>query len=323
MMNRTRIREKLGHVFVNQQAEVLSEVIYDSYNALVRADDFNELKGIVKELAEAQQRTEQRVEDLAESQQHLVEAQQRTEQRVEDLAESQQHLVEAQQRTEQRVEDLAESQQHLAEAQQRTEQRVEDLAKAQQHLAEAQQRTEQRVEELAESQQHLVEAQQRTEQRVEDLAESQQHTEHALQQLARQMGGLARQVGGMSDRMGGDLEEVAAIMVHDVLERELGWQIDELDRAWQMWNGEEEEIDVFGQAHDPLRPDTTLWIVGEVKFNLTIRDVECFTFLLARAAGHLEGEIVPVCFSYRVRPSVREATKMAGYYLVLSNGRMM
>ena len=281
MMNRTRIREKLGHVFVNQQADVLSEVIYDSYNALVRADDFNELKGIVKELAEAQQRTEQRVEDLAETQQ-------RTEQRVEDLAE-------AQQRTEQRVEELAEAQQHLVEAQQRTEQRVEDLA----------------------------EAQQRTEQRVEDLAESQQHTEHALQQLARQMGGLARQVGGMSDRMGGDLEEVAAIMVHDVLERELGWQIDELDRAWQMWNGEEEEIDVFGQAHDPLRPDTTLWIVGEVKFNLTMRDVERFTFLLARAAGHLEGEIVPVCFSYRVRPSVREATKMAGYYLVLSNGRMM
>ena len=232
MMNRTRMREKLGRVFVNQQAEVLSEVIYDAYHDLVRADDFNELKGIVKELAEAQQ--------------------------------------------------------HLAQAQQRTEQRVEELAETQQHLAEAQQRT-----------------------------------EHALQQLTRQMGGLARQVGGMSDRMGGDLEEVAAIMIHDVLEHEFGWQIDELDRAWQMWNGEEEEIDVFGQAHDPLRPDTTLWIVGEVKFNLTMRDVERFTFLLTRAAGHLEGEIVPVCFSYRVRPAVREATKMAGYHLVLSNGRIM
>ena len=274
MVNRTRMREKLGRVFVSQQAEVLSEVIYDAYHDLVRADDFNELKGIVKELAEAQQ--------------HLAKAQQRTEQRVEELAETQQ----------------------------RTEQRVEELAKAQQHLAEAQQRTEQRVEELAE-------AQQRTEQRVEELAEAQQHTEHALQQLTRQMGGLARQLGGMSDRMGGDLEEVAAIMIHDVLEHEFGWQIDELDRAWQMWNGEEEEIDVFGQAHDPLRPDTTLWIVGEVKFNLTMRDVERFTFLLARAAGHLEGEIVPVCFSYRVRPSVREATKMAGYHLVLSNGRIM
>ena len=260
MMNRTRMREKLGRVFVNQQAEVLSEVIYDAYHDLVRADDFNELKGIVKELAEAQQ--------------------------------------------------------HLAKAQQRTEQRVEELAETQQHLAEAQQRTEQRVEELAE-------AQQRTEQRVEELAEAQQHTEHALQQLTRQMGGLARQLGSMSDRMGGDLEEVAAIMIHDVLEHEFEWQIDELDRAWQMWNGEEEEIDVFGQAHDPLRPDTTLWIVGEVKFNLTMRDVERFTFLLARAARHLEGEIVPVCFSYRVRPAVREATKMAGYHLVLSNGRIM
>ena len=295
MVNRTGMREKLGRVFVDQQAEVLSEVIYDAYHDLVRADDFNELKGIVKELAhaqqhlaKAQQRTEQRVEELAETQQ-------RTEQRVEELAE-------AQQRTEQRVEELA-------EAQQRTEQRVEELA-------EAQQRTEQRVEELAE-------AQQRTEQRVEELAEAQQHTEHALQQLARQMGGLARQVGGMSDRMGGDLEEVAAIMIHDVLEREFGWQIDELDRAWQMWNSEEEEIDVFGQAHDPSRPNTTLWIVGEVKFNLTMRDVERFTVLLARAAGHLEGEIVPVCFSYRVRPSVREATKMAGYHLVLSNGRLV
>ena len=260
MVNRTHMREKLGRVFVDQQAEVLSEVIYDAYHDLVRADDFNELKGIVKELAHAQQ--------------------------------------------------------HLAKAQQRTEQRVEELA-------ETQQRTEQRVEELAE-------AQQRTEQRVEELAEAQQHTEHALQQLtrqvdglARQMGGLARQVGGMSDRMGGDLEEVAAIMIHDVLEREFGWQIDELDRAWQMWNSEEEEIDVFGQAHDPSRPDTTFWIVGEVKFNLTMRDVEHFTVLLARAARHLEGEIVPVCFSYRVRPSVREATKMAGYHLVLSNGRLI
>ena len=274
MVNRTRMREKFGRVFVGQQAEVLSEVIYDAYHDLVRADDFNELKGIVKELAHAQQRTEQRVEDLAEAQQHLAEAQQRTEQRVEDLAEAQQHLAEAQQRTEQRVEELAESQQHTEHALQQLTRQVDGLTRQ-------------------------------------------------VDGLARQMGGLARQVGGMSDRMGGDLEEVAAIMIHDVLERELGWQIDELDRAWQMWNGEEEEIDVFGQAHDPLRPDTTLWIVGEVKFNLTMRDVERFTFLLARAAGHLEGEIVPVCFSYRVRPSVREATKMAGYHLVLSNGRML
>jgi DNA repair exonuclease SbcCD ATPase subunit len=48
----------------------------------VNKEDFRELKGIVKELAEAQKRTEKKVEELAE-------AQNRTEKRVEELAEAQ------------------------------------------------------------------------------------------------------------------------------------------------------------------------------------------------------------------------------------------
>ena len=48
----------------------------------VNKEDFRELKGIVKDLAEAQKRTEKRVEELAE-------AQKRTEKRVEELAEAQ------------------------------------------------------------------------------------------------------------------------------------------------------------------------------------------------------------------------------------------
>jgi len=106
----------LAREFTPSQAALLSEVITAAYADLVKTSDFNELKEIVRDLAEAQQRTEQRVEQLAE-------AQQRTEQRVEQLAE-------AQQRTEQRVE-------QLAEAQQRTEQRVEQLAEAQQRTEEA------------------------------------------------------------------------------------------------------------------------------------------------------------------------------------------
>ncbi len=69
--------------------------------------EFNELKEIVRDLAEAQKRTEQRVEELAE-------AQKRTEQCLEELAE-------AQKRTEQRVEELA-------LAQRKTEERVDKLA---------------------------------------------------------------------------------------------------------------------------------------------------------------------------------------------------
>ncbi|MCS6926025.1 MAG: hypothetical protein NZ578_09005, partial [Candidatus Binatia bacterium] len=76
----------------------------------VRRADFDELRAVVRELAEAQKRTEQRVEQLAE-------AQRRTEQRVEQLAE-------AQRRTEQRVEELA-------EAQRQTELRLAELAEVQ------------------------------------------------------------------------------------------------------------------------------------------------------------------------------------------------
>ena len=273
MANRTLMLEQLASVFEEEQAQVLAEVIYDSYNNLVRRDDFSDLKVIVREIAETQQRTDQHLVDLAA-------AQQRTEQRVEELGE-------AQQRTEQRVEELG-------EAQQRTEQRVEELA-------EAQQRTEQRVGDLAEAQQRTAEAQQRT--------------EYAVQHLARE-------VGGLSNRMGGDLEDVAAIVIEDALTRELGWQVDELSRVWQTRDGAEEEIDVFGKAHDPSRPETSLWIVGEVKFNLTLRDVERFSKVLERAAAHLDGEIVPVCFCYRIRPVVQEKVLEDGYRLVLSSGRM-
>jgi DNA repair ATPase RecN len=87
---------------------------------LVLTEELLSLPQIVRDLGEAQRRTEQRVEELAE-------AQRRTEQRVEELAE-------AQRRTEQRVEELA-------EAQRRTEQRVAELV-------EAQYRTEQRVSRL-------------------------------------------------------------------------------------------------------------------------------------------------------------------------------
>lgn len=60
-------------------------------------EDFSELKGITKDLAQAQQRTELRVEELAQAQQNLVQ--------------SHQELVQAQQRTELRVEELAQAQQ--------------------------------------------------------------------------------------------------------------------------------------------------------------------------------------------------------------------
>jgi len=93
----------------------------------VTREDFNELKEIVKELAEAQKRTEERLNELAE-------AQKRTEERLNELAE-------AQKRTEERLN-------QLAEAQRKTEERLNQLAQRVDELAEAQKKTEEEIRKL-------------------------------------------------------------------------------------------------------------------------------------------------------------------------------
>jgi len=182
-------------------------------------------------------------------------------------------------------------------------------------MAQAQKRTEERVEELAQ-------AQKRTEERVEELAQAQKRTEAAVKELAQGMEALRRQVGGLSETVGGDIEDIAYIVLHDVLKRELGWEVSPLERSWQRWDGAEQEIDIFGPAQDPRRPGVPIWIVGEAKHNLTLRQVERFTQVVAQARQHLQGEVFAVCFCYRARPEVQAAVKGAGIRLVFSFGRM-
>ena len=153
------------------------------------------------------------------------------------------------------------------------------------------------------------------------LSEAQARTEDALQQTQQALQQLARQVGGLSETVGGDLEDIAYIVLHDVLGREFGWEVGVLERTWQRWDGEPEEVNILGQAKDPARPERTIWIVGEAKHNLTLREVERFAEQVERARRHLEGEVYPVCFCYRARPEVRSRLKALGIPLVFSYGR--
>ena len=167
----SNIAEVIRHFPSDLQDPMLQfwEVMKDEIG--VKREDFSELKSIVLELAEAQNRTEHRVEELAQSQN----------------------------RTEQRVEELALAQKELAQSQNRTEQRVEELALAQKELAQSQNRTEQRVEELALAQKELTQSQNRTEQRVEELALAQRDTEQSLQRLSAT---IEFKVGGIGRRWG-------------------------------------------------------------------------------------------------------------------------
>jgi hypothetical protein len=77
--------------------KIVNERIREAH---VTKEDFSELKTIVKELAEAQKRTEVRVEELAE-------AQRRTEERLNQLTIRVDQLTEAQRRTEEEIRKLA------------------------------------------------------------------------------------------------------------------------------------------------------------------------------------------------------------------------
>ena len=114
-----------------------------------------------------------------------------------------------------------------------------------------------------------------------------------LQRVQEAVQQLARQVGGLSETVGGDIEDIAYIVLYGALKRELGWEVGELERTWQQWNGEPEEINIFGRATDPTHLDRMIWIVGEAKHNLTLREAEQYAQQVERARQHVAGRCTP------------------------------
>jgi hypothetical protein len=101
-------REREFKMTPSVKKEIIKIIDERIREAHVTREDFSELKNIVRELAEAQKRTEQRVEELAE-------AQRNSEQRLTRLEVVVGELAEAQKRTEQRVEELAQAQKRTEE----------------------------------------------------------------------------------------------------------------------------------------------------------------------------------------------------------------
>jgi FtsZ-binding cell division protein ZapB len=121
------LRQTLDEKTAEKIAHHISAVYLDVQQTTTKSD-VNELRSVVRDLAEAQKATEAHVGALAGRVEELAEAQKRTEARLEALAGRVEELTEAQKRTEARVEALAGRLEELAEAQKRTERRVEELA---------------------------------------------------------------------------------------------------------------------------------------------------------------------------------------------------
>jgi len=159
VIDRIAVEEELRRVFEPSVVQVMVNVLNQAAVSAVEVTrlDLRDLSGTMHELAQAQARTEARLEELAQ-------AQARTEARLEELAQ-------AQARTEARLERLEAIVEQLAQAQARTEARLERLEAIVEQLAQAQARTEARLEELESTVGRLVLAQERTEAQVQRLTE--------------------------------------------------------------------------------------------------------------------------------------------------------
>ncbi len=240
--------------------------------------EFNELKEVVRDLAEAQLKTEARLDTLTL--------------KIEELAE-------AQKKTEERLDSLTLKVEELAEAQKRTEERVEELAAAQK-------RTEERLEELAE-------AQKRTEERLEELAEAQKQTEKEVAALARGLKATREQVGGLARSMAYALENEAYRKLPAHLSSFHGIVVqDRIVRA----DVADEEINFFGRAQKNGK--SVILIGESVLRLDDASKLKSLQAKLEKVSALMPEELIPLIVTHYAKPKVLEKAHEAGILVIQS-----
>jgi chromosome segregation ATPase len=304
-------------------------------------DQISKVWEVIKELTEAQKRTEQEIEKIWNAIKELTEAQKRTEEAQrraeEELASFRKtteenfnkvwtairELAEAQKRTEKRVEELAEAQKRteqrlneLAEAQKKTEQRVEELAQAQKEteqkikeLAEAQKKTEQRVEELAQ-------AQKETEQKIKELAEAQKKTEESLKKLIEDHRRTREKLEGLSDSFGYLLEDRAIKSLPKILKENYNFDVvEKLRRDYIIINGEHVEVNIFGKVK---RGDEEFILLGEAKSKVSKKAIDDFVKKCDKISKNFSKEVIKILVSYIFSPYIKDYANQKGIILIHS-----
>ena len=263
----------------------------------------------MEELAAAHLSLERRVEELAKRVEELTIAQARLEKRMEELATA--HLS-----LERRVEELAKRVEELAAAQLRLEKRMEELAAAHASL-------ERRVEELAKRVDALAVAHESLTKRMEELAAAHASLEKRVEELAVSVlkltdavQNLAREVGRLSETVGFGLEDVARVVVPGWLHRHEGIEVEDLVRRFFTVEGEEVEINLYGEG---LREGRRVYILGEAKSRIYGDDVWRFYSAASKVAKLLkDGDVYMLMFGFYVHPTAEKAAEKLGVRLIAS-----
>ena len=297
---------------------------------LILTDDILRLPEIVKELVEAQKRTEEELRSLSSKVDSLAEAQRRTEEELRNLTARVDSLT-------QRVDSLTARVDSLAEAQRRTEEELKSLAARVDSLAEAQRRTEeelrsltarvdsltQRVDSLAAQMEVLTARVDSLTQRVDSLAEAQRRTEETVRRLVIDVGELK------GDSLERKYRERAAIYFGRLLRKLRVMPFEELR---EMVDGavdegklsEDEAEDVLGCdfVARGLRKEDGVeeHLLVEVSWGIGVGDVER-ALRRAEILGKLGLEVVPVVAGKGLTPEARDLAERRGVGVVV-DGRV-
>ncbi len=310
MAFKVRLLRKLEQMDPASREAFLSllEVLEEQFQRLedqVTKAEFNELRAVVAELAEAQKRTEERMgaefERVWGAINELTQAQKRTEAEVRALAEAQRRSEGRLDRLEATVAELVEIQKQtqaevraLAEAQRRSEGRLDRLEATVAELVEIQKQTQAEVRALAE-------AQKRTEAQVAELAEAQKRTEEELRQLAEEHRLTRERVEGVSNAVGYTLEDRAMRALPALLRQE-GIEVEgKLVRQYVRVGDRERQVNIFGYGR---RNGQRVLILGEAKVRPSKKEVARFLKLAASLEKQEGLPAVLLFVAYDCRPEV-------------------
>ena len=209
------------------------------------------------------------------------------------------------------VQDLAREVRRLAELQAATDQQVA-------RLVEAQTATDQRLARVEEAVTQLTHAQTRTEERLGTLEEAVAQLARAQTTTQDALVRLAHQVGQLSDAVGFTLEQLARELAPAYLAERYGIRVASLERRFFTVDGEEVEVDLFGEG---TRGAEKVVVLGEVRSRIYGRDVEALARRIRRLAPQLPGTPVGTLFGFVVHPSAREAADRTGILVIATLGR--
>jgi DNA repair ATPase RecN len=283
----------------------------------------------VNQLAEAQRRTEERLNELAERVNQLAEAQRKTEERLNEFerrteenfvrvweainrlteaqAKMEERLNEFERRTEENFARVWEAINRLTEAQAKMEERLNELTERVNQLAEAQRRTEERLNELTERLNNLTA-------RVDQLAEAQRKTEERLNELTERVNQLAKEhqrtreiLAGLSDTVGYGLEDKIMLYMYDFARDEFGVEVEVIERRNIVYpDGRYDEVNIYVEG---FRNGAKVYIVGECKSRPSKREVDKLIEKVERVREFLGGEVYAFIVGYTFAPDVEEYIK--------------